>query len=170
MSKELRMMRSYLEQQNREYPLHLVEVPKEKWPNPHPSEKSTRINVWRSRWFLVQVIEENGRIRLSVNRTKLKSNGQWEDGITWDELQRLKRECGFGMLTAYEVYPPDMEIVNVANIRHLWICDVPYLWRTPASELCRTHHVQNCHICDDLRCGDNVTPEAIAARKEKAGI
>lgn len=28
------------------------------------------------------------------------------------------------------------------------------------SEVCRTHHVQNCHYCDDLGCGDNTSEAA----------
>jgi predicted membrane protein len=30
------------------------------------------------------------------------------------------------------------------------------------SEICREYHLQNCHICDQIDCGDNMSP----ARKE----
>jgi hypothetical protein len=50
---------------------------------------------------------------------------RWADGITWDTLQLLKRECGHGERWAVEVYPPDTDIVNVANMRHLWLLRAP---------------------------------------------
>ena len=79
--------------------------------------------TWRSREFMVQLFAEPGGIvRMSVNRTdwdfKRKS---WKEGVSWDDLQRLKAECGYGERTAVEVFPPDSKIVNVANMRHLWI-------------------------------------------------
>lgn len=58
-------------------------------------------------------------------------DGNWIDGITWDELMEIKRQCGFGDRLAVEIYPPDEHIVNVANMRHLFICNeinVPW-WR-----------------------------------------
>lgn len=76
----------------------------------------------RSRGFLVQEFAEaDGVIRLSINRTELRGDGRWTDGITWDELQRLKREAGHGDRVAVEVFPPDSDVVNVANVRHLWL-------------------------------------------------
>lgn len=91
------------------------------------------LEVWRSRDFLVQVFaEREGIVRASVNRTSVNSgNGRWLDGITWDELQRIKREIGRGQLDAVEVFPADRDIVNVANMRHLFIMDerLPYAWR-----------------------------------------
>lgn len=43
------------------------------------------------------------------------------DGITWDELQRIKNEVWGEEQTAIEVFPPQGELVNDANIRHLWL-------------------------------------------------
>ena len=87
--------------------------------------------VWRSKYFLVQVKLENGVTRLSVNRTELDSTGNWRDGITWDELQEIKDLCGFANREAVEVYPAAQDLVNVANIRHLWILEqpLPFIWR-----------------------------------------
>jgi hypothetical protein len=81
--------------------------------------------AWRSRYFLVQVFSEKDAIeRLSVCRTS--HNGErWEDQISWDELQRLKAECGRGEKFAVEIFPADRDIVNVANLRHLWIMPAP---------------------------------------------
>lgn len=42
------------------------------------------------------------------------------DGITWDELQNLKNKV-FGIEAwAFEIYPPESELVNRKNVRHLW--------------------------------------------------
>lgn len=68
--------------------------------------------------------------RLSVLRVTTQKD-DWADEITWDQLQRVKRECGFGEVDAVEVYPRDSDVVNVANIRHLWLMDEPvaFAWR-----------------------------------------
>lgn len=88
-------------------------------PGKHP------VHVWLSRNYLVQCYEEHhGVMRLSINRTS-RNKGNWNDKITWDELQQIKRECGFGERYAIEIYPQDSEIVNVANMRHLWILPMP---------------------------------------------
>jgi hypothetical protein len=56
---------------------------------------------------------------------------RWADNITWDELQALKTQCGYGGHDAVEVYPPTRDVVNVANIRHLWVLaeKLPFAWR-----------------------------------------
>lgn len=92
------------------------------WPSPAPRGL---IDVWVSSAFLAQVYTESGALRVSVCRTKVGADGRWKDEITWDELQQIKRQIGFGDVAAYEVYPADKNIVNVANMRHLWIPTVP---------------------------------------------
>jgi hypothetical protein len=76
---------------------------------------------------------ENGAIRLSVCRARMGKNGRWEDGITWDQLQRLKAECGYADSWAAEIFPPDAQVVNVGNLRHLWLLpEAPaFAWRNP---------------------------------------
>ena len=100
------------------FPMHLVEIPREQWPSRVPPGL---IEVWRSRQFLVQVFVEKGcRERLTVNRTVL-IGGKWAEEITWEDLMRCKRECGRGNQWAVECFPPDDQVVNVANMRHLWV-------------------------------------------------
>jgi len=82
---------------------------------------------WISKRFMATLWNDNGVFRLSVNRNLFGHDGDWEDGITWDELQQVKRECGFSKVCAIELFPPDHAIVNDANIRHLW-----FLKETPA--------------------------------------
>ena len=92
------------------------------------------LRVFRSRDFLAQLFSENENVqRLSIMRTALicAKSRKWQDGITWDQLQQVKSECGFGHLDAVEVYPSDCDVVNVANMRHLWIFAEPlgFVWR-----------------------------------------
>lgn len=125
-----REQRRALERENAKRPLVLERLPEREWP---PVNQPGLVEVWRSRNFLVQVFHESqGATRLSVCRTTMnQSTGRWEDGISWDDLQRLKRECGRGQLDAVEVYPADRDVVNVANMRHLWVLNDPlsFAWR-----------------------------------------
>jgi len=105
----------------------LTMVPREQWPDTKHDPK--RIAVYLSRFYLVQVFQEDGAKRITVNRTTVSAAG-WEQNIAWEELQEVKREIGMGDLYAIEVYPRDRDIVNVANMRHLWVLDSPlqYGW------------------------------------------
>ena len=115
-----RAQRRELERQNAKLPRELQLVPRNEWPPHH----ATISRVWRSRDFLVQEYTEAAPVlvRLSVLRTTMDpKSGRWVDGITWDELQSIKAECGYGNHDAIELYPPDSDVVNVANLRHLWV-------------------------------------------------
>lgn len=90
------------------------------------SEPGAPVRVWGSRDFLVALYSDEGRDRLTINRTTMdRTTGRWVDGITWDEIQDLKRQAGFGDRWAVEVYPPESEVVDAANMRHLWLLDTP---------------------------------------------
>lgn len=125
-----REQRRQLERDNAKLPAYLCQVPQDQWPTVN---KDCLTAVWRSRDFLVQVFaEEDGVFRLSVNRTIIDViTGRWVEAITWDELQRLKAECGYGARDAVEVYPSDRDVVNVANMRHLWVMptELPFKWK-----------------------------------------
>ncbi|GMG89621.1 hypothetical protein Cmtc_18980 [Cupriavidus sp. TKC] len=122
--------RRAMERENAKHPKTLAPV--DGWQ--HSWNRPDRlIEVWRSRDFLVQVFTEgDGIVRASVNRTTVDARSdRWHDGIAWDELQRIKREIGRGHLDAVEAFPADRDVVNVANMRHLFIFDtpLPYVWR-----------------------------------------
>ncbi len=125
--KPTKEQRAQLRRENRNHPKHLVAVPNTLWPDsagPYDlTNDEVRLEVLRSRDFLVQVFSPADRStrRLSVNRTDCDKEGNWLEGITWDELMRLKREAGYGDYCAVEFYPPDKDIVNVANMRHLFL-------------------------------------------------
>jgi len=123
----------FVEKRNLEYPACLMRIPVETWPS---NAERGRIEVWRSRDFLVQVFAEEGGIcRISVNRCKIAGfigeKAQWHDDISWDDLQRIKAECGRGDQYAVEIYPAQQDVVNVANMRHLWVLKEPpvFAWR-----------------------------------------
>lgn len=83
---------------------------------------SRPIRIMRSREFMVQIFLENdGSHRLSFNRTMIDKYGHYIDGLTWDDLDQLKRQAGYGDKLAVEFYPPERDIVNVANMRHLFV-------------------------------------------------
>lgn len=117
--------RRAMAKENAKWPLHLKQIPRDIWPSQRPDV----LEVWRSRGFLVQIYaEKNGHIRMSVNRTR-HTGDNWVAAITWDELMRLKRECGRGDLDALELYPADADVVNVANIRHLFFPPGPVAFK-----------------------------------------
>jgi len=86
--------------------------------------------VWRSRNYLVQLYvckndDYPGLLRLSISRCKVRPDGRFEDGLTWDELYAIKAEVGYGNWYGIEVYPLPEDLQNVQNIRHLWLLPVP---------------------------------------------
>lgn len=107
-------------------PEKLTEVPREEFPDvPQLPAKA-----WRSRHYVVQLWQEGNQalpslLRLSISRSTMKASLEWEDGLTWDELQAIKRELGFGNWYGVEVYPVDSDVINVSNMRHLWLLPAP---------------------------------------------
>lgn len=116
----------------RTLPASLVSVPERDWPARRGRE-SYPVAVWASRYYLVQRYDEpalNGveLRRLTVSRTSARTlNGQarWDQDIPWEDLQRCKRETGHGDWYGLELYPRDRDVVNVANMRHLWLLAEP---------------------------------------------
>jgi hypothetical protein len=127
-----REQRRQLERDNRAQTKDLSLVPPENWPASYRPDDL--IQVWRSQDFLVQVFQvmppDPVMARVSVCRTMLLGS-RWQDNISWDDLQKIKGHIGFGNFDAVEVYPPDKDAVNVANMRHLWIMYRPlaFAWR-----------------------------------------
>jgi hypothetical protein len=126
---ERRVTRRVARKQAESWPACLVAVPESEWPKLRPDDV-TMLAVWRSRAYLVQMFSAPplGAVtvrRLSVNRVTLGSDGRWDQNIPWDDLQRLKHQTGHGDWYAVEVYPPDRHVINVANMRHLWLLAEP---------------------------------------------
>jgi hypothetical protein len=123
-----------MKRDNLGWPVELACVPSVDWPAIEDG-KSSRVDVLRSRGFLVQVFGEDGQmLRLSVNRTEWdERQNRFREDITWDDLQRLKAEAGYADRVAIEVFPPERLVVNIANMRHLWLLpegaeQMPFVW------------------------------------------
>lgn len=127
MSKLYREQAAYLVRENRNHPPQMVPMDLTETIPPEGC-----IAAWRSNRFLAQLYApENGAQRISICRTMIDTDtGRWVDGITWDEIQEVKRQIGFGDRAAVEIYPEQTSIVNVANMRHIWLVDaLPFAWR-----------------------------------------
>lgn len=129
---EIRFARSYITAENKKWPAHLLPVPAADWPKQRLDAREKLVGLFRCATHLVQVYEAPAPalVRLSIQRTMIDDQGEWVQGITWDDLQRLKSQAGYGAFDAIEVYPVDRDVVNVANIRHLWVMqsELPFKW------------------------------------------
>lgn len=110
--RERRKLISDMERESNKWPARLVELLPIDWPST-AKDVATRmgsgpVKVFRSRSLLVQVYDD----------------GEWPE-LNWEDLQQAKQECGFGSSWAVELYPPDIDVVNVANMRHLWLVPEP---------------------------------------------
>lgn len=107
------------------------EIPRGEWPF-IPGLESEPLRVWLSNEYLAVLYKQraDGNRRLTVNRTR-RNGRDWRDGITWDELQRIKNECLGDDVWCVEVYPSQDKLVNVSNMRHLWVLDGPPETRFP---------------------------------------
>lgn len=130
--------RRFLRKENQRYGLALTRVPEAAWRQSSALRTSSApvLSVWRSCRYLVTIFEEKPRIhRISICRSALDDQGRWKDDIPWEELQRLKDEAGYSQCDAVEIYPAAADLVNVANMRHLWVCldqpRHPLTWRGP---------------------------------------
>lgn len=112
------------------WPERLTEVPESQWPPREPELTERPIKVWCSRTYFVQqyACPTHGGIelrRLSVNRVTVTKTGDWQDNIPWEDLMACKRQTGHADWYAIEIYPRDRDIVDVANMRHLWLLAEP---------------------------------------------
>lgn len=124
MNKLIATKRAFLRQENKKFGAKMQYVP-EPWPH---QEGVEMVGVWRSKDFLAQLVveEKTKAMRLSIQRTMIDEKGGWVEGIAWDEMQRVKSECGLGHLIAVEIYPRDIDVVNVANMRHLFFLPIDF--------------------------------------------
>jgi hypothetical protein len=130
-SKQIRRVQKAIWKENEKFSEKFVELPISDTQS-QGSRGAKRIKVFRNNKFLAQIFQESDSLRLSVNRTSIDNKGRWQDGITWDELNFVKNNVGFADFDALEVYPAQKDLVNVANIRHLWIVTegkLPFVWR-----------------------------------------
>lgn len=127
---ERRALAREMRKQAAAWPSHLVEVPESEWPTRRRETTEYPITVWRSRNYLVvryAAPSLNGVEvrRLTVNRVTIGNDGHWNQDIPWEDLLRCKRETGHGDWYGVEIYPRDRDIMNIANMRHLWLVAEP---------------------------------------------
>lgn len=116
-----REMRRSMKRKAAKRPQSLRRLPDEEWRSKKKVPKKLA-EVWISKDYLVQVFnEDKGIARLSICRTTVFPDGNWIDGLSWEDLQDIKRQVGRGDQCAVEVFPCEEDVVNVANMRHLWI-------------------------------------------------
>lgn len=129
---ERREAERYLARENAKWPATMKEWPRDDWPDGPMHRAANLIRVFRSRDFLVQVFAEPAPAiaRLSICRSAITGD-RWTDGISWEELQAIKDQCGYAESDAVEVFPATEDVVNVANVRHLWVMAEPltFAWR-----------------------------------------
>ena len=102
----------------------LRQIPRHEWTVAPP----TLLELWKSAAFCVSVYSNMGDTeRISVSRylrpgeRDISGHGVSDAVFSWEELQDIKRQVGRGNRFAVEIYPPDGEVVNVANVRHLLV-------------------------------------------------
>lgn len=158
-TKEQRQVREYvsharkqMEEANKKYPKdQMVRLPHDAWPEAAQMDNPPR-EVWRSREFFVMVFDDkNGFTRISACRAMIDDEGRWMDGITWDELFMIKCAVGFAHSDCVEVFPAMHDLVNVANMRHLWVMEdpIPYKWKELKKDK-KGDYVDECMVygCD----------------------
>lgn len=119
---------------SKQQPMFVQEVKPEDWPDcSWMTTKPSR--VWYVGGYLAQEFREpDGIVRLSIVSAKRVTPSQGrglQDGIPWDDLQQIKDRLGYHGRDAVEVYPAEDDLVDVANMRHLWILPyrLPFAWR-----------------------------------------
>jgi hypothetical protein len=95
----------------------------ERLENPHrlrPGWLGEVDHVRRNKVFAVLVRDVRFAAHLAVSSLT-------GDRPTWHEMQRIKSDLAGPDATGIEVYPPDREIVDQADMFHLWIVsDLPF--------------------------------------------
>jgi|GEM_PF-7034796 len=67
-----------------------------------------------------------------------------------DEQLAVIRECPEPNIVRVLLSHIDAQAERIAELKRMT--------SVPSSILCREYHIQNCHVCDDIKCGDNRSP------------
>ena len=104
------------------YPEELTRVSEDDPNLPYTSHPQDLDSIWRNKKFTVMVWNVPAGKKMTISRNTWDSHAcRYKDGITWDEIMEIKRGIGMGEENAVEFYPPDSEVINIANVRHIWI-------------------------------------------------
>ena len=69
--------------------------------------------------YRAQVVETVTRVGMVQHLRVWRHDGR--GGIPWDDLQAIKNDMLGEDVMAIELYPPQSDMVDEANIRHLWV-------------------------------------------------
>jgi hypothetical protein len=99
------------------------QAPKKDWLVATGKHRPDRLAAWGSEDYTVQCFYVgDGIIRLAINRSQMiLSPRYFADGITWEQLIGITRAIGYGDRWGVELYPPKRHVLNVMNVRHLWL-------------------------------------------------
>jgi hypothetical protein len=99
------------------------EVDRKDWFLAGNKNRPDRLAAWHSEDFTVQVFAVAGAfVRLAINRNQqIFSPFLFEDGISRDTLRQIIRAVGYGDWHGIEIYPPQQHVLNIINVRHLWL-------------------------------------------------
>ena len=120
---DFKKLTEVMRKESANYTTEFVRIPSEEWVDPPVG----LVMVWRNNRYLVQVYAQNDcLVRLSICQAKLNADGsRWLDGLTWEDLQWVKNSVGFANNCAVEIFPPKKDVVDVANMRHLFVFEKP---------------------------------------------
>jgi hypothetical protein len=128
--KELKIVSREIDKESRRYGNDFVELD-----TTHNKARGP-LKAWRNRSFLVQLYLSSSKwLRLSIGRTVLDvETRRWKGNSSWDELMEIKERVGYGDCEFIEIYPKSGDVVNEANIRHLWLLpeghNIDCIWRS----------------------------------------
>lgn len=133
-TKEYRAKVAHLRAENKRHGSGFTAMPHTEIDATHSRTRVEHVpdRVWRSAHFLAMEFDAGPYVRLTLCRTMIDENGHWLANISWEEMQGIKHSLGYGPRQAVEIFPRDEDVVNVANMRHLWILPegeiLPFGW------------------------------------------
>ena len=106
------------------YPDKLEIVPENDPYIPYSSHPEDIKTIFRSKQYTVILWKQNrfdGKQRFSITRNEWSSKERrYVGNISWDEIMEIKRQMGLGEVECWEYYPKDSEVINEANMRHIF--------------------------------------------------
>jgi hypothetical protein len=130
------------------------ELDRSEWFVPWQKPRPDRLTAWHSRDYTVQSFAVAGGItRLAIHRSDndfLQPCYGLRGGIPRDAIAQIKQELGFGALFGVEIYPPQPDILNVADVRHLWLLPASPLPEASKLELAQIRVFS--HECFEIHC------------------
>lgn len=76
--------------------------------------------AYLNRFYSVQVFHQTAKDGLEMTHLMVRRHDA-QPIRTWKDLQRIKNELTDPTRVAVEVFPPQNELVDAANILHLWV-------------------------------------------------